>query len=542
MLPAQERQHTGRDTRKTRSGLIYILMAAVLALIAFQFAFCMAFLWRASDSSTRLIKRADGRTFASSPYFRTKSRSTGESESNRQQERGFEPRLASYLTPFDPVTGHFRHYHDIFPHFLNAALEEASAAHYNKRVVIPMSELCNYSTCDSIDDFLNEPWYVNQARYTAIVDYRERCHPMANWQTQHIPTCNSIHEIPLQEAASGSFLLSNNGYWRTAWGLPDGHEETPDYAVLKMLRLEKTFDKESFFKHAAEIAVMDRMTSSPYVVNAYGFCGQTLLSEYCDEIKDKIVRNKNVTHAVRLRVALGIVRALVELHSIDFPNASKPSFAHTDLSIKNIALTKEKTGKPQRIILNDFNTGIPIRWDPRTNETCAYPPRNERRAAPEVSRKVRRKGGSSVTAIDPAALDLFRLGHSLYALGTFRSHVSSYIGDPLSSWVLQHYLFHNGDEPVDTTDIEFLSLAAVLFAALACTQEEPLHRPNAYELLQALEGAQQLIQEQPADPTFTGTNSTAKLDQLHAIFEIHAPILINVFSCNEALSSKVKMA
>ena len=81
------------------------------------------------------------------------------------------------------------------------------------------------------------------------------------------PNCNTIHEISLH---SDIHLLSTKGSWRSVWKVQ--HHD----AVLKLLALSRDFDQMSKDSHASDAMVMDRLTASPYVVNAFGYCSQSV--------------------------------------------------------------------------------------------------------------------------------------------------------------------------------------------------------------------------------------------------------------------------
>ena len=95
--------------------------------------------------------------------------------------------------------------------------------------------------------------------------FLDACRPIVELHVN--PTCNLMHEIGLK---SDIGLLSTQGSWRSVWKI-DHHE-----AVLKLLSLSRSFDQTSLESHAVDAMVMDRLTASPYVVSAFGYCAQSV--------------------------------------------------------------------------------------------------------------------------------------------------------------------------------------------------------------------------------------------------------------------------
>lgn len=167
--------------------------------------------------------------------------------------------------------------------------------------------------------------------------YLKECEPVV--QTTVHPTCNSLHEYSLQSTTIA--LLSTKGSWRSAWKVLESNRQKynhsgmivstsnetktststtstePAAVVLKLLHLKRHFDAESYQAHATDVVVMDRLTASPYVVNAYGFCGQSVVTEYApspgrDHIKSYELRNR-----ARLKLARDLARGLADIQALE---------------------------------------------------------------------------------------------------------------------------------------------------------------------------------------------------------------------------------
>lgn len=113
---------------------------------------------------------------------------------------------------------------------------------------------------------------------------------------------------------------------------------------------------------------MERLTSSPHVINIFGFCGHSVLTEYADgsrlgELADKS-RNKPLE---RLKIARDIANGLADVHGIDAPDGNNATFVHLDINPANVV----SIGGTLK--LNDFNIGIIRRWNTTSQKPCGFP-------------------------------------------------------------------------------------------------------------------------------------------------------------------------
>ena len=219
------------------------------------------------------------------------------------------------------------------------------------------------------------------------------------------PTCNKIHELSLITSDVDSTLLSMKGSWRSVWKVnldnPSGkrglskikdveRNETEQFfpsnttidmyekkrqssVVLKMLHLHRQFDHKSFAAHSTDIIVMDRLTASPYVVDAFAFCGQSVITEFAASTGRDYVKRYEVGSRERMRIARDLARGLSDVQALqpmphdeivanrnetgEYDNT--PSipvvFAHNDINIANTVMVND------RIKWNDFNIGLFMR-------------------------------------------------------------------------------------------------------------------------------------------------------------------------------------
>ena len=238
------------------------------------------------------------------------------------------------------------------------------------------------------------------------------------------PTCNNIHELHLATSDTKIALLSMKGSWRAIWKVDLDHRSKNSFvkdhkrsatnqtsskypskstvqrdqsisrsssesAVLKTLHLHREFNRYSFEAHSKDIIVMDRLTASPYVVDAYGFCGQSVVTEFASSTGRDHVKRYDISSRERTKIARDLARGLVDVqalrpipHEKILSNCTKdvaynetPSipvvFAHNDINIANTVMIDG------RIKWNDFNIGVFMR-KPKTSLDILPESSNER--------------------------------------------------------------------------------------------------------------------------------------------------------------------
>jgi hypothetical protein len=196
----------------------------------------------------------------------------------------------------------------------------------------------------------------------------------ADWQDFSFPTCNDIHEIDLesirirQKTTNETIGVLNHGMWRTVWAV-DPYLAT-ELQALKVIKGEHEVDDRNFDRHRRDALVLERLTSSPNIVDIYGFCGNTLLTEFVSKtLKDVVKQDEEDKNAAvaeayptrttpegRLRLALDVARGLEAIHSI--PGGP---IIHADIQSEQFLVTSDGTVK-----LNDFNR---CRFMPTNNIT-----------------------------------------------------------------------------------------------------------------------------------------------------------------------------
>ena len=238
-----------------------------------------------------------------------------------------------------------------------------------------------------------------------------------------------------------SLEFLGQGWFRAAWEvhaehIPEydydedawGHEET---VVLKTLRIEREFLDEYYELHRRDALAMERLTFSPYVLDIYGYCGQSAVNELANfgvegmGSLEKIARSFRTigdvepVNKIKLQLASMVAAGVSHMHSVDYPEfprkkereedrrkergeesdeerdgetdddysdsedyipsmvrpvnlvngriLSNATLVHYDLNPRNIAIVSR--GRPK---LNDFNVAEFLRWDRKANRTCGF--------------------------------------------------------------------------------------------------------------------------------------------------------------------------
>lgn len=241
---------------------------------------------------------------------------------------------------------------------------------------------------------------------TGVEKLKKGCSAL-DWHSYHFPNCNEIHEIDLRGVVRRRKVRRSSdggdegprwgfvgaGLWRDVFSC-DPREETSFIgnnstgqssihppAVLKMMKSEHPYDQRNFQRHRRDALVMERLGTSHHVVQIYGYCANTVLTQAISHTLDDVIyarENEEVktwsprgglhtsppletwmgkdengellatreTEIGRIRLALGVFRGLKDLHEgLDLP------IVHADLQAKQY-LVDSTTGQ---VYLNDFN-------------------------------------------------------------------------------------------------------------------------------------------------------------------------------------------
>lgn len=340
-----------------------------------------------------------------------------------------------------------------------------------------------YSLFDSSDERLN--------RMEIREPYDGECVPMKEWQTTFNPSCNGMHELDLanhQNKKEGGALqlFGTKGFWRNAWKLDTlGAVETIDHngpipymnetVVLKTLKYEHNFEDAHFEHDRIDAIAMERLTASPHVINIYGFCGHSVITEHADGPRVGTLADKSKkTPLKRLEIARDIASGLADVHGIDGDGNS--TFVHLDVNPANVV----SVGGTLK--LNDFNIGIIRRWNTTSNKQCGFPAQypNPQWRSPEEANE-----SQALTE----KVDVFSMGHIFFRLicGHEPWNKLEKGGRPskeeVTEKVKRGILPHIPEEIMKTSDPE---VKAIRDAMLQCYKVDPEKRPSARSVAKTL--------------------------------------------------------
>jgi hypothetical protein len=185
------------------------------------------------------------------------------------------------------------------------------------------------------------------------------------WQNAMYPSCSLFHERDLtslfrQERKEGSTSKNNStpvetvrivakGGWRNVWVLSQDYGEVEPSHVLKTLRWKHDTTEQNLDTTRIDALAMERLTSSKYVMDIFGYCGTSSLVEFANgpdvsqtmwpdgaEKDGDIDReqyeasSKLHTKLELLHIAVQATMGLAAFHNID--KEGFPSIAHNDIS------------------------------------------------------------------------------------------------------------------------------------------------------------------------------------------------------------------
>lgn len=256
------------------------------------------------------------------------------------------------------------------------------------------------------DEFYNESWV---RIFTGYEDQPD-CKPMHEWQTHHYPTCNTIHEFPLNDLEQGKYLAS--GWYRSTFQVLSEY----DPIALKTLGVNKNFYLPNLLdRHRVDGLIYERTTKSPWITDIYGYCAFGGLFEYADggTLMDRTLREEQkkrkfspLSRQQKLDFAIQASSGMADLHTIESRNGYA-AMSHTDIMLNQWVWVDG------RYKLNDFNRGHLFYWNEKKQESCPYlwnegNPANWHFRAPEEYKY----------EMQSEKVDVYSLGNTLYSIVT----------------------------------------------------------------------------------------------------------------------------
>jgi len=380
----------------------------------------------------------------------------------------------------------------------------------------------------------------------------EDCVPKASWQTTSYPTCNNIHEIDfghsvgrktksrifaeprtgrrvvtddamksLKQKQEVDLDLKGQGWFRTAWGVDretspfkvvydddayDDEWHREEQVVLKTLRIERDFAEEFYELHRRDAMAMERLTQSPYVLDIYGYCGQSTMNEFASHGTLYSMMKYGAHKKKRLKLAYEVAKGVSDVHSIDYADFTAPSdgsgvslkssnatMVHYDLNLHNVAVVEGRYLK-----LNDFNVAMFLSWDPKKEATCGFEGRFREPwwRSPEEMQNHVDDGTKDVPLTEK--VDVYSLGNILWSLLTNKSPwvKDKKNMDELRPRVARGELPPLPSKIVNSVDPTMIAIRNAMFKCLRVNPEERASAGEvAYDLKMAMKEVKRLEKE-----------------------------------------------
>uniref|UniRef100_A0A7S4JKY4 Protein kinase domain-containing protein n=1 Tax=Odontella aurita TaxID=265563 RepID=A0A7S4JKY4_9STRA len=308
------------------------------------------------------------------------------------------------------------------------------------------------------------------------------CVPMKSWMTQPLlTTCNDIMEIDL--ARTSVEFLGKAEMDRVSFRFVEGVDESGEsvFKTYKTLKFNEPMTARRSKLLKKDTKVMERLTSSPYVMNIYSFCSASQIVEYSsgsvhDLIKEWRLGNSDYYTSTleRLRIAAQIAGSIADLHTVDDGDGKAASIAHNDLSCHEIVRVRNN------FKLQSFGLSKLLRKDVSSDETCLekVPYCMQKMCSPE---QYEAKAMSTLIYSPPT--DVFAMGNILYYLLT-----NQWLFEGVSDKDARIKL-RNGERspyPKSILDTSDPSEIALRKAIDLCWVHEPRQRPSARKVYEVL--------------------------------------------------------
>lgn len=126
--------------------------------------------------------------------------------------------------------------------------------------------------------------------------------------------------------------------------------------------------EDSFFELSRVDAVaMERLSSSPYIMDMFGFCGMSAITDYAPTTITQLA--DSLEPKEKLRLAIQVATGLSHVHGID--GGQNISLVHNDINLSSLLAARGRNGNFVPIF-NDFNIAILRMWNKKTKDICPF--------------------------------------------------------------------------------------------------------------------------------------------------------------------------
>jgi len=134
------------------------------------------------------------------------------------------------------------------------------------------------------------------------------------------------------------------------------------HAYVRTYRFEHDYEKKYYEHNRVDAVAMERLTPSPYVMDIYSYCGNSVITEFATQSFNNYIKQSNPFE--RLLLARDIARGMADIHGIDA--GGNVTLVHNDINPANVMIRDKK---PR---FNDFNVAILMTWNKEENRPCQF--------------------------------------------------------------------------------------------------------------------------------------------------------------------------
>jgi len=275
-------------------------------------------------------------------------------------------------------------------------------------------------------------------KLSSVASMDKGCKIRYDWQKQYHPNCNPVHENEFTkffaESNTGvdeNLRLVANGYYRDVWKVPE-KDNSREWVACKTLRYKHMYTNRNFDRHRRDALLTEQTSASPFVVDMYAHCVNTMYSEFASEgsLSDIIWppegEESKLSMKARVGLALEAAKGLADIQFVD--GARDASIAHTDITTSQFLLFNGS------LKLNDFNRARFIAFKPKKGTPCPFTVSNN----PGKFRSPEEYDYTDETE----KVDVYSLGNVFYSLLTEKWPFAEFTDEEAQAKI------QNGERPV----------------------------------------------------------------------------------------------
>ena len=242
-------------------------------------------------------------------------------------------------------------------------------------------------------------------------DEEAECVAMRPWQDEVHLSCNEFHERPLVVTGIGSATSSTlaaavlgEGLVRTGWVQHDKNDSTTALTTLRWNAMDEFVKspRRVYERNNMDASILDRLTGVQCVLQIYGSCGTSMMTELADSQSDFYAKVWDLTPLEKLSYSEHIASCLADIHAID--EEGNATIVHNDLHPGNVLFVD---GEPK---IADFNKARMLRWNTTSQQKCDFVS-----GQTEIDPWVSPEKATNIPSNDESR-DLYNLGGLLYTI------------------------------------------------------------------------------------------------------------------------------